>query len=118
MFVQTRCLWVRIQLQSLNTYHSKIEMKPVDVESSTYIDIGITNNEKYPIFKVGDHVRTLNDINIFAKNYHQIGLKFLLSKKLKIVFRGHILLLILTVTKLLVRVIKTNWKRQIKQFRI
>ena len=33
-----------------NTYHSTIKMKPVDVNSSTYID-------KDPTFGFGDHVR-------------------------------------------------------------
>ena len=32
-------------------------MKPVDVKSSTYIDFGVENNDKYPKFEVGDHVR-------------------------------------------------------------
>ena len=32
-------------------------MKPVDVKSSTYIDFGVENNDKYLKFEVGDHVR-------------------------------------------------------------
>ena len=32
-------------------------MKPVDVNSSTYIDFSVKNNEKDLKFKVGDHVR-------------------------------------------------------------
>ena len=31
-----------------NTYHSTIKTKPVDVDSSTYIDFGLENNEKRP----------------------------------------------------------------------
>ena len=42
-----------------NTYHSTVKMKPIDVESSTYIDFGIENNERYTKFAVGDHVRML-----------------------------------------------------------
>ena len=40
-----------------NTYHSTIKIKPIDVKSGTYIDFVIENKEKYPKFKVGDHVR-------------------------------------------------------------
>ena len=40
-----------------NTYLSKIEMKPVDVKSSIYIDFGLKKNDKYPKLKVGYHVR-------------------------------------------------------------
>ena len=53
-----------------NTYHSTIKMKPVDVNSNTYIDSGkeIINN-KDPNFKVGDNVRITKYKNIFAKGY-------------------------------------------------
>ena len=34
-----------------NTYHRTIEMKPIDVKSSTYIDLGIENNDKDSKFK-------------------------------------------------------------------
>ena len=39
----------------------------VDVKASTYIDFGVTNNEKDCKFEVGDHVRILKYKNIFAK---------------------------------------------------
>ena len=52
-----------------NTYHSTIKMKHVDVKPSTYIDLGIENNDKGPKFKVADHVRILKYKNIFAKCY-------------------------------------------------
>ena len=54
-----------------NTYHSTIKMKPVDVNSNTYIDSGkeIINN-KDPNFKVGDNVRITKYKNIFAKGYN------------------------------------------------
>ena len=41
-----------------NTYHRTIKMKPVDVKDITYIDSNKEVNDKDPIFKVGDHVRT------------------------------------------------------------
>ena len=40
-----------------NTYHSTIKIKPIDVKSNTYINIGEEVNDKDPKFKVADHVR-------------------------------------------------------------
>ena len=48
-----------------NTYHITIKMKPDDVISTTYIDIGIENND--PKFKVRDHVEISKQKNTFAK---------------------------------------------------
>ena len=42
-------------------------MKPVDVKSSSYIDVDKKNNEKDPKFKVVVHVRISKYKNIFAK---------------------------------------------------
>ena len=50
-----------------NTYHRTIKMKPVDVKDNTYIDFSKEANDKYPKFKVGDHVRFSKYENIFAK---------------------------------------------------
>ena len=36
-----------------NTYHRKIKMNGVN--SSTYIDSDVENNEKHPEFKIGNH---------------------------------------------------------------
>ena len=49
-------------------------MKPVDVESNTYIDCSKEINDKEindkdPKFKIGDSVRILKRKNIFAKGY-------------------------------------------------
>ena len=49
-----------------NTYHRTIKMKPADVKDNTYIDFGKENNNKDPIFKIGDYVRMLKYKNIFA----------------------------------------------------
>ena len=46
-----------------NTYNST--MKPVDVNSNTYIDF----NKENPKFEVGDHVRISKYKNIFGKGY-------------------------------------------------
>ena len=50
-----------------NIYHRTIKMKPVDVKDNTYIDFKKKVNDKYPKFKVGDHVRISIYKNIFAK---------------------------------------------------
>ena len=50
-----------------NTYHSKIRMKPLDVNSNTYIDSNKEIDEKYPKFKIGDTVRISKYKNVFAK---------------------------------------------------
>ena len=52
-----------------NTYHSTIEMKPVDLKSSTNIDSSKESNNKDPKFKIGDIVRMTKYKNIFAKGY-------------------------------------------------
>ena len=52
-----------------NTYHRTTKMKPVDVRDNTYIDFGKEVNDKYPKFKIGDHLRISKHKNIFAKGY-------------------------------------------------
>ena len=52
-----------------NTYHSTIKMKPVDVETKSYIDSSKEINNKDPKFKIGDIVRISKYKNIFAKGY-------------------------------------------------
>ena len=37
-------------------YNNTIKMKPIDVKDNTYIDFKKEVNDKYPKFKVGDHV--------------------------------------------------------------
>ena len=50
-----------------NLYHSAIKMKSVEAKSSTYFNFGIENNEKDPIFKVGNHVRISKYKSILVK---------------------------------------------------
>ena len=52
-----------------NTYHRKIQMKPVDVKGNTYMDSNKEVNDKDPKFKVDDYVRISKYKNIFAKGY-------------------------------------------------
>ena len=100
-----------------NAYHTSTKIKPVDVKDNTYIDFRIEVNDKNPIFKVGDHVRiSLNTKIYLQKGICQIGpKKFLLLVKLKILYHGHMLLMILMVKKLLVHFMKMNHKLQIKE---
>ena len=44
-------------------------MKPVDVNSSTYIDFDKNNNKEDPKSKVGDNVRVSTYKNSFVKGY-------------------------------------------------
>ena len=81
-----------------------------NVKCSTCIDLGIKNNDKDP--KVGEHVRISKYKNIFAKNFVPNWSEVFLIKKVKILFRGHILLAILTVKKL--RQIKKNFRQKKK----
>ena len=47
-------------------------MKPVDVNSSTYIDFNVENNKKDPKSELSDHVRISKCKNIFEKRLHSI----------------------------------------------
>ena len=50
-----------------NTCHSTIKVKPVDVKTNTYVDLGKENKKKDPKFKVGDFLRISKYENTFAK---------------------------------------------------
>ena len=52
-----------------NIVHRTIKMKPIDVKDNTYTDFKKVVSNKYPKFKVGDHVRISKYKNIFAKGY-------------------------------------------------
>ena len=52
-----------------NTYHSSIEMKPIDVENDFFAEYNEESNEKDPKFKIGDHVRISKYKSTFAKGY-------------------------------------------------
>ena len=96
-----------------NTYHKTIKMKPVDVKPSTYIDSSKEIDYHDPKLKIGDIARISKYKNIFAKGY--VLKKFLWLKKLKTLFRGLILWVILKEKKLLERFTKKNFKKQIKK---
>ena len=97
-----------------NTYHTSIKMKPVDVKDNTYIDFKKEVNDKDLKFKVRNHVRISKYKYIFAKGYMPNWSEIII-RNLKILYHGHMLLMILMVKKLLVHFMKMNCKRLIKK---
>ena len=78
-----------------NTYHTTVKMKPADVKDNTHINVDKEINNKDPKFKVGDHVRISKYKNIFAKGYMpNWSEELFVIKKVKILFRGLMLLMI------------------------
>ena len=76
-----------------NTVHRTIKMKPIDATDDSYIEYNQDSNKKDPKFKVGDHVRISKYKTFLLKDKFQIGQKkFLLLVKLRIQFRGLMLL--------------------------
>ena len=91
-----------------NTYHRAIKMNPVDVKPSLYKE----NNKENRKFKIGDNVRTSKYKNIFAKGYIQNWSGGICDyKKLKILFRGHMVLVTLKAKKLLKHFTQKNYKK-------
>ena len=52
-----------------STHHRTIKMKPIDIKDNTYINIGKEVNDKYPKFRIADHVKISKYRNIFTKGY-------------------------------------------------
>ena len=76
-----------------NTVHRTIKVKSIDVTPDSYAEYNEDSNEKDPKFKVGDLVRISKYKNILLKDTLKIGQKkLLLLVKLKIQFRGLMLL--------------------------
>ena len=63
-------------------------MIPANLRSNTYIDFDSNNNDKDLRFKLGDHVRILEDWNIFAKVYTSNWTEVFVTKKFKILCCG------------------------------
>ena len=96
-----------------NAYHTSIKMKPVNVKDNKYIDFKKEVDDKNPEFRVGDHVRISKYKNIFTKGYlPNWSEQIFIIKKIKILYHGHMLLMILMVKKLLVNFMKMNYKAQ------
>ena len=91
-------------------------MRPADINSSTYIDFDKENNKKDPKFEVDDYVRILKYKKILAKGYiPNCSEEVSVIKKLKILCRGHMLLVIIMLKNKLGRFTKNNPKKQIKK---
>ena len=94
-----------------NTCHRTIKMKSVYVNPSIHFDFNIENDKEGPKFKVGYYVRISKYKNIFTKgcapNWSE---DCFLLQKLKVLLRGHMLLMILKVKKLLKYFTKKNCK--------
>ena len=91
-------------------------MKHVGVNQSMYIDYNKENNKEDPKFKVGDDVRISKYKIIFGKCYvSNWSEEVFLFQSLKVLFRGHMLLVILKAKKLLECFTKKNCKKQIKK---
>ena len=99
-----------------NTVHRTIKMKPIDVTSDSYAEYNEDSNVTKPKFKVGDHVRISKYKNIFAKGYTQNWSEdaFVVSK-IKIQFRGLMLLVTWMVNQLLEVFMKKNSKKLVKK---
>ena len=50
-------------------YHSSLKIKPKDVTDSAFVEYHEESNNKYPKFKLDDHVRISKFKNVFAKGY-------------------------------------------------
>ena len=99
-----------------NTCHRTIKMKPIDVRPSTYIKSSKEINYQDPKSKISDIVRISKYENILAKGYvPNWSEEVFVIKKLKTLFRGHMLLVILKVKKVLESFTKKNSKKQTKK---
>ena len=84
-------------------------MKPFDVKPSTYINFNHEINDKNPKFKIVDIVRTSKYKNIFAKDYvPNWSEEVFVIEKLKSLFGGHMLFVILKGEKIVERFTKKN----------
>ena len=99
-----------------NTYHRTINMKLVDVKPNTDINSSQEINDKDPKFKMGNIVRISKYKNIFAKGYvPNWSEEVFVNKTSKILFRRHVLIVILKAKKLLERFTKKDCKKQIEK---
>ena len=94
-----------------NACHRAIKMKPLDVKPSPCIHSSKEINDEDPKFRTGDIVRISKCENIFAKGYiPDCSEEVFVIKKVKTLWRGNMLLVILTEKKLLERFAKKNSK--------
>ena len=101
-----------MRLLCINT----IKMKPINDKDNAYINADKEVNDRDPKFKVDDHVRISKCKNIFAKGYTpNWSEEVFVVKKIKILFHGLMLLMILMVKRLPEHFMKKNCKKQIRK---
>ena len=83
-------------------------MKPVEIKPTTYIDSSKKIYDEDAKFKIDDIVRISKYRNGFAKSYVPNWSENVFV--IKILFRGHMLLVILNAKKLLGLFTKSSWK--------
>ena len=90
-------------------------MKSVNVNPSTYFDFNKENNKEDPKFEVGDNVR-ISKYKCFFGNGYLLNWseQVFVIKKLKILFRGHIVVLV--EQKSLEHFKKRNCQKEIKKY--
>ena len=72
---QKMCILINEKGETVNKYNNKyhrtidVNVNPVDVNLTLYIDFDKENNKEGPRFKVDDHVILSKYKNIFAKGY-------------------------------------------------
>ena len=102
-----------------NRYHSTTKttkMKYIDVKSSTYIDSNNEINDQDPKPDFGDVFRKSKHKTFCIRLQFQTCFKrFLFLQKLKTLFCGHMLLVILKANNLLERVTIKSYKKQIQK---
>ena len=90
-------------------------MKSVDVKDHLFIESINDINDKDLKFKVDDHARISKYKNIFAKGYPpNWSEEVFVINKLRILFHGNMLLMIIIEKKILEHFMKKNCNRQIK----
>ena len=91
-------------------------MKPVDVKSNSYVNSSKEINGRDPKFKIGNFIRISKYKKNLEKATFQIGLqKFLWLEKLKTLWRGYMIRVVLSEKKLLECFTKKSCKKQIKK---
>ena len=98
------------------TYYNSIKMKTTDVKPVSYAEYNVDSNTKDPKCEIEDHEKISMYKSLFPKGFALIGQKkFSQSAKLKILYHGNMLLVILMVKELLEHFMKKNFIRLIKK---
>ena len=99
-----------------NTYHKTIQMKPLAVNPSMYVDFNEENNSENRNLMLEIMLEYQNIKTLLQKAMFRIRVpKFLQLNKLKILFLGHMLLVMLTEKSLFEHFTKKNYKKQSKK---